>query len=176
MNKTNDKKILTIIAPKDFRDEEYLIPKKILEDNNIKVVNASIKAGNCKGSLGAKARAEISINNVNDKDYDGVMFVGGSGARIYIDNKRAHEVAVNMYSDGKIISAICIAPAILAKSGILKGKKATIFPAHANYLDEGGANYTKSDVEVDENIITADGPKSAGKFAKIIVDKLAKEK
>ena len=168
-------KVLMVIAPKDFRDEEYLIPKKIFEDNGLRVVTASKNAGMCLGSIEAKVQAQKTIDEIVESDYDALVLIGGTGARVYFDDNVLKKIILNFYNKGKIIGAICIAPAILAKAGILGGKKATIFSQHSQYLKQGGAIYTKSHVEVCKNIITADGPTSACEFAKNITGKINKD-
>ena len=70
------------------------------------------------------------------------------------------------------MAAICIAPAILAKAGILFGKKATVHPSGIDYLREANAICTEADVERDGNIITANGPVAASLFGQAIVDQL----
>ena len=57
----------------------------------------------------------------------------------------------------------------MAKSGILKGKRATVFPGDSKELINNGANYTAAPVERDGNIITAAGPQAAGDFGEEIV-------
>ena len=65
----------------------------------------------------------------------------------------------SMNEKGKYIGAICAAPMVLGKLGILKGKKATCYPGFEKYLD--GAEYTADMVTVDGNIITGRGPAAA---------------
>ena len=60
---------------------------------------------------------------------------------------------------------------VLASKNLLKGKKATCYPAQA-FVNAMGENYTGSAVEVDGNLITANGPKSAMEFALAICEYL----
>jgi len=69
---------------------------------------------------------------------------------------------------------IPVAPAILAKAGILDGKQATSWPGVKADLQSGGAGFTGEDVTIFQNIITADGPDSAKKFGEKIVEALSK--
>ena len=66
------------------------------------------------------------------------------------------------------ISAICAAPSILGKKGILKGRKATCYPGFDKYLE--GADYTAGAVEKDGNIITARGAGVAVQFGLKLVE------
>ncbi|MCM8818064.1 MAG: DJ-1/PfpI family protein [Candidatus Omnitrophica bacterium] len=162
---SQDRKVLMIIAFENFRDEEFLIPKNILEKNGIVVDVASLKKGIAKGMLGAKVNVNLTFEEIEVKNYEGVIFVGGTGSQTLFNNSYAIKLAQDFYKNKKIIGAICLAPGILAKSGILRGKKATCYSSTTDILKENGAIYTGKDVEIDGNIVTGNGPEAAEKFA-----------
>ena len=174
MEKLEGKKILMIIANNNFRDEELLVPKGIFEKEGVKVIMASSLLKESKGVLGAIAKPDILIGNVNVNDYDAVIFVGGGGSSEYWENEQAHKIAKTTFEKGKLLGAICIAPVTLAKAGLLKGKKATVWKSEAGRLCEMGVIYTGAGVEIDGNIITANGPQSAKKFAEAFINALVK--
>src|SRR4030067_631187 len=62
---------------------------------------------------------------------------------------------------GKVYVSICIAPVILANAGLLKGKRATVFPSGLESLNRGGAVYTGGDVEGEGKMIKRCGPTAA---------------
>jgi len=161
-----------IIAPRNFRDEELFDTKEELESSGNSVVIASTKTDTATGMLGGTAKPNITIDDVNVGDYDAVVFVGGSGSSIYFNNQKAHEIARAANDSGKLVAAICIAPSTLANAGLLKSKKATSFPSEEGNLRSRGANYTGKPVEKDGNIITADGPRSAREFGRMIAESL----
>ena len=169
-------KALFITAPENFRDEEYFMPKDILKSAGVEVVTASTKIGHLNGKLGGVTKSDITIGDVNYKDYDLATFIGGPGASVFFDNSTAHAIADNMLKDNKIVSAICIAPVTLARAGILKNKKATVFIDGKDDLTKNGAEYieTKTDVIIDGNIITAPGPEVAEKFGRILLKAIQK--
>ena len=115
-----------VIAPINFRDEELFNTKIEIEKAGFKTVLASIKEGVCVGTNGGKAFAEIDIDQVISSDYEAVIFIGGSGSRVYFSNKKSHQIAKEMYQQGKIVSAICIAPVILGEAHLLNNKKVTV--------------------------------------------------
>ena len=165
---------LFIIAPKNFQDEELFVPLEILKNAGIETTIASRKTGICRGSLGGETEAAIGLNQLNAEDFDAIIFVGGSGSEIFFENPAAHLLAKKAFESEKILAAICAAPAILARAGILKNKNATVFPSPdlEKILKKGGANLTKNEIEVDGKIITASGPAAAEKFGKKIVELL----
>ena len=169
------KKVLMIIASKNFRDEEYIKPKEVLSKAGAQIITASSSKNVSQGVLGAKVKPDILISEVEDAgDYDAIIFVGGAGSQEYWDNSTAHKIAKEAAAQNKVIAAICIAPATLANAGILKGRKVTAFPSVKTQLVFKGANYTGKTVEIDGNIITGSGPESAEDFGKAIAKALAK--
>ncbi len=171
------KKILFIIAGKDFRDPEYFIPRQILEQAGYQIFTASdIQKGKTAiGTEGGEVPIDLNIGEVDPADFDMIVFVGGSGALKYLDNPLSYGILKSAQKNGKFISAICIAPVILAKAGILNGRKATVWTSDmdksaAKILEKNGAIYQKGSVTRDKEIITADGPASAEEFGKALAD------
>ncbi len=115
------KSALLVIAQEVFRDEEYAEPKRILESRGAKVTTASVAAGRCVGKLGMHATADISVAESVGKPWDAVAFVGGAGASVFFDDADAHALARGVLDSGGIVSAICIAPSVLAHAGLLEG-------------------------------------------------------
>jgi protease I len=168
------KKAVMIIAEDNFRDEELFVPRKVLEDNGIEVTIASTSLGLAKGVMGGSAQPDILVNDIKMKDFNAVVFVGGGGSSQYWNDPIAHKIIQEAGAGNKVVAAICIAPVTLAKAGILKGKRATVWSSEAGQLKAAGAIYTAYPVEVDGNIITASGPGAAGDFGEEIVKALEK--
>jgi protease I len=168
------KTVVMVIAQNEFRDDEFFLPKEILEKNGIEVKVASTSLAEALGSLGGVYKPELLLKDVKADDFHAIVFVGGIGATQYLDDPLAHKLARDFLNSNKIVSAICIGPVILAKAGILKGKQATVIAPEADKLKEAGAVYTAKAVEKDGNIITADGPGAAKEFAEALVKALKK--
>ena len=165
-------KILMVIAPVNFRDEEYFEPRKIFEKKGFTVITGSISLVECEGMLGAKVMPDIKITEkIKPDDYDAIVFVGGMGVTQYWDNEIIHRVIKKFYKHKKVIGAICLAPGILAKAGILKNKKATVFPAEValSIFKQNKVDYVNKEVVVTGRVVTANGPAAAKKFGNAIV-------
>lgn len=169
------KKALLIIASQKFRDEEFLQPKKILEDAGVEVTVASSSLETATGMLGAKVKPDILLEDVRVDEYDAVVFVGGSGASEYWSNPLAHSIAREAEEKGKLLCAICIAPVTLANAGLLKNRRATVFGSEVDKIKAGGAVYTGAGVERDGKIITGQGPEYASEFGKAILEALEQD-
>ncbi len=171
-----EKKAVMIIAQNNFRDEELLHPKNILENSGITVKIASRNIEEASGMLGARVIPDMRLQDINVQDFDAVIFVGGRGASVYWNDPVAHKIANEAYLASKVVAAICIAPVTLANAGLLKGKKATVWPSEARALTSKGAFYTGKPVEMDGLIITASGPAAADEFGKRIAEVLTSER
>jgi len=164
--------ILMIIAPERFRDEELFIPKEEFEKDGHTTIIASTTKGSCSGSRGGSADAALTLDEVKTEDFDAVVFVGGGGSKVYFNHPEAFRIAKEMVEKGKIVSAICLAPVILANAGLLKGKNATVSGTEAGTLVSHGARYCGPGITVDGNIITANAPKSSRLFGQKICERL----
>lgn len=166
------KTVALVIAEKVFRDEEYQVPKEILQAAGVQVLTVSTTLKEAHGKLGMKVKPDKLLTDLSATDLDALIFVGGGGAEQYFNDKTAHELVNDVAGQGKIVGAICIAPVILANAHLLQGRTATVFPDGATILKEQGAKYTGASVEVDNNIITGNGPAASEEFAKALVSLL----
>ena len=168
------KRVLIVIASQQFRDEEYQVPRKLLEAAGAKVTVASSKLAPSTGMLGAVVTPDVLLKDAKAADFDAIVFVGGSGAKEYWSDPTAHSLAKEFHAKGKPTSAICIAPVTLANAGILKGKAATSWPDVVSMVAAKGATMKSQGCVADGNVITADGPESAEAFGKALVKALVK--
>ena len=78
---------------------------------------------------------------------------------------------LELFEQGKIVSAFCHGPWVLISSGILKGKKATCYPGIIDDLKNAGAIYLDQAAVVDKNLITARHPRDVTDLMKAILAK-----
>ena len=170
----SNKKVAMVIAFRDFKDEEHFVPRKILEEAGAEIIVVSDKVGIACGSEGGETEADIKLGDLNVSEFDAIIFAGGPGALNHLDNDDSYRIVREIVDQDKVLAAICISPVILAKAGVLSGKKATVWtnPLNKNpkkILEENGAEYQDKDVVIDGKIITASGPQAAEKFGREIV-------
>lgn len=173
------KKAALVIAFRDFRDEEYFIPKQILEGAGLEVKTVSTQTGLAIGSLGQKTQVDLILTDFNPVNFDAVIFVGGPGCLDNLDNENSYRVLNETVTQDKLLASICISPVILAKAGVLSGKKATVWSSALDKtsiktLEENGAIYQDDQVVQDGKIITANGPSAAEEFGQMILETLSK--
>lgn len=172
------KKILMIIAPENFRDEELFVPKRIFEEAGASVEIASSRSGPIRGMLGGTATPDLLLAEAGAEKYDAIVVVGGSGSPAHLwPDETLHRLLREADRQRKIIGAICLAGAALARAGLLNGRSATIYKTRDS-LDEYlrvGAIYDSRDVVVDDRYVTASGPRVAREFGETIVEWLRRD-
>lgn len=169
MKTLTGKQVVMIIASRDFRDEELAEPFALLTQAGAKVTVASSKKAPAVGMLGKTVTPDLLLADVKATNYDAVVFVGGGGAQEYFADATAQRLAQDSVKAGKLLGAICIAPAILANAGVLKGRQAVCFPSVVPILKKGGATVPAQDVVRDGRLVTATGPQAARPFAQALV-------
>jgi protease I len=165
--------VVMIIAPEDFRDEELFETQRELQAADHVVTIASARPGPCRGVRGGSALAELGLDAVTPERFDAVVFVGGPGARQLYDDPRAHAIAQGFRGDGRVVGAICVAPVILGRAGVLRGRRATVFSSESELIGADGASYTGDPVTVDGTLVTASGPAQARAFGRAVAEAIA---
>lgn len=113
---------------------------------------------------------DMHISKIDKQAYDMVVLPGGPGHGKLEACRELMEMVDNYHAAGKYVAAICAAPSILGKRGLLHGKKACCFPSFEKYLE--GAEVSFDKVCVDGNVITSRGMGTAMDFALAIVEAL----
>lgn len=145
-----------------FEETEALTTVDILRRGGVVVTTASLTGRQeviSKNKI--YVRADAMFDAVKDEKFDIIILPGGT---LEIANHGGLQELVKKYnSEGKLIGAICAAPAALGKAGVLHGKTAVCYPGLETHLE--GANIGRNIVETDGNITTAKGPAVTPFFA-----------
>jgi len=171
-----NKKVLLIIGHQDFQPVEYGTPKMILEQAGVEVITVSDLPGTAVSSIITKsAKIDLTLEEINAVDYDGVFFIGGQGAHDFLENELSYKIAREALKAGKALGAICYSTRILAHARVLKNKKATGWDGDdelSGILKKAGAEYIRQPVVDDGKLITAVGPPAAESWTKKILEKI----
>lgn len=157
-----------------FEECEGLIVVDILRRAGIETIMASIMDRlEVKSSRNIKVQADLCAEVIDYSTADLIVLPGG---RQGIKNLAKSEIVVQqckIFAKEKYIAAICAGPSILARLGLLNGKRATCHPDFEN--DMIGAELTGESVTSDDNIITAKGLGATFEFAFELVKTLVGE-
>lgn len=160
------KKILVAIAP-GFEEIETITIVDILRRAGARVTLGATVEGVLKGSRGIKIEPDELLDTVLEKDFDLICLPGGQPGTDNLKNdERIEKILTRMQQEDKYIAAICAAPTVLQKAGILKGKSITCHPSIKSHFD----SYIKDRVVVDGKVITSQSPGTAMEFSFKLVE------
>lgn len=200
--------------------EEFASPYYVFKDAKVDITLASPKGGQPpldpksdepdfqtvateRFKNDAEAKSELAntskLSDVSPEDYDAVFYPGGHGPLWDLaEDQNSISLIEAMYTSGKLVAAVCHAPAVLCKANtkdgalLIKGKSATGFSNTEeaavqltdvvpflleDELKAKGANYSKADdwhphVVTDGNLITGQNPQSSEQVAKAVLERL----
>ena len=139
-----------------FEEVEALAPLDLLRRANVEVTTVGIGGDVIRGAHGITVHADIPDVMFADPKPDMVILPGGMPGSKNLDESRTVDTALKAaVRNNAYIAAICAAPMILGKRGILAGKQATCYPGFEQYLE--GATLSAEKVVTDGRIITAAG-------------------
>ena len=148
-----------IFIAEGFEEMEAIAPINILRRAKIEITTVGVGGLTVNGSHGIPLVADITDEELgNYSDIDMVVLPGGEqGVKNMEASQKVNEVIDYCAANDKFIAAICAAPGLLARKGLLTGKKATAFPGVEKELTD--AEVCDENVVRDDKIITG---KSAG--------------
>lgn len=169
-------KVLIIVSQENFQPAEYMDTRQELEKAGIEVKVATAFGRKAYASDGTSLHPDFAFKNVNLDDFKAIAVIGGPGALSLGRNADFLKFIQEADAKEKIIAAICVSPLNLAKAGLLRGKKVTVWcdlgKTQAREIAGYGAQYVNEPVVVDGRFITANGPNAAKDFGKKIAEVL----
>ena len=146
----------------------------LLRRANIDVVAAGLDKHPVVTSHGVTIVPDTDLDSaLKSGPFDMIALPGGlPGADNLDDDPRIAATLKQLLDDGKHVAAVCAAPRVLAKNGLLDGKNATAYPGFIDGGDFPQINSTGAPVVRDGKIITGRGPGAAMDFALELIEAL----
>ncbi len=149
---------VSVLVPlaEGFEEIEAIVPVDIFRRAGWRVVTAGLEPGPVVACRQTRHLPDALLADVIGESYDLIFLPGGlPGADHLADCSTLINKVWEHEAEGRWLAALCAAPRVLARAGILKGKKFTVHPtSHAEvepHLPTG------SRLEVDDHLITAIG-------------------
>ena len=167
--------MIAIFYADGFEEGEAIVPTDMLRRAGLEVKTVSITDSNkVVGSHNITIETDLIWDKFNPEEYDTLILPGGLRGTENLTNFTAlGEALKNHHAAGKLCCAICAAPSLLGKLGILSGKKYTCYPGFES--DSFGGEYQNNYVTHDGNIITARAMSASVEFAREIIKTLKPE-
>ena len=167
-------KVLMILAG-GFEETEAIAVADVLRRLNIDVTVAGLDSLEPAGTHGFTVKADALLEKCGGEPYDGVFLPGGMpGATNLLQSEAVLELVRRIDREGGVVAAICAAPLVLARAGLLAGRRFTMYPGFEQYL--GGMTPTGELAECDGRVVTGKGPGAVFAFAAKLAAALGKSR
>ncbi|MCW8945248.1 MAG: DJ-1/PfpI family protein [Sedimenticola sp.] len=148
----------------------------LLRRAGFEVVTAGLEPGPVIASRGVTLLPDKLLDEVMDQTFQMMVLPGGlPGADHLNDDPRIHKLLERISSEQGYTAAICAAPKVLARAGLLAGRRATAYPGVLDSLNLTNVSIDSSAVVRDGQVITSRGPGTAMDFALALIVILAGE-
>jgi len=159
-----------------FEELEAVTIIDLLRRAEIDVVTAGLMEGPVRASRNTVLVPDTLLESVMDQAFDMIVLPGGlPGAQRLEQDKRIHALLERHRAEDRFIAAICAAPKVLARVGLLEGKAATGYPGAVIWEDFPEVKLLQASVVVDGKVITSRGPGTAMDFALQLIESLVGE-
>ena len=167
------KKQIIIILANGHEEVESITQIDLLRRMGINVIIAGLGGKEIVGAHDVRITTDITVDQI-PAQFDGVILPGGyPGTTNLAESERVTSIIQDAYHKGLLTGAICAAPFVLDRAGVLEGKKFTCYPGVEKKIKSG--QFVEEPVVQDGNIITSRGVGTAIPFALKIIEYLLDE-
>lgn len=170
----------TVLVPlaQGVEELEAVTVVDLLRRAGIEVVTAGLDAASVKGSRGTVLLPDTTLDRAIEREYDMLVLPGGQPGATNLERDPRIIALIKKMAEGKrFTAAICAAPKVLARAGVLEGKRATSFPGVLNPAEWPRVQLENHAVVTDGKVTTSRGPGTAMDFALELIESLTgKEK
>ncbi|HFR3425799.1 DJ-1/PfpI family protein [Streptococcus suis] len=161
---------VAVMLANGFEEIEALAPVDIFRRADFQCDMIGLTSIRVEGSHAIKVEAD-SLFDGDLSQYDLIVLPGGMPGSINLrDDDRLIAELQKAVTNGKRVAAICAAPIVLDKAGLLDGRRYTCFPGKE--ADIASGSHVENNVVVDGPIITSRGAGTSLEFAYKLVDLL----
>jgi len=162
--------VLIPLAP-GFEEIEAVTLIDLLRRAAMTVIVAATMENPVRASRDVLVVADVTLDEVLHQDFDLIALPGGGkGADNLANDERIVRLVQKQYESGKWLGAICAAPKVLARAGVLQGKKVTSFPGALDASTD--IDWIDQPVVIDGKVVTSKGPGTAMDFALTLIELL----
>ena len=158
-----------------YESTEAVATAGILKRAKLDVKFVGVESKVVKSMFGLKIETDISIDEVYKSAVEAVVLPGGMPGTANLEKSdKVKEIIEFCFEKHILICAICAAPSILGKMGLLSGKVACCYPGFEKFLINASISY--DNVCIADKVITSRGPGTAIDFGLSIVSILKNKK
>lgn len=152
------------------QDAEFLYPYYRFQEQGYEVDVVASKANKTyNGKYGVPLTSNLSPDDVNMEDYDGLIIPGGKAPDYMRINKGLVRIVEQAFSLKKVVGAICHGAQMLIEANVLKGRRITCWKSIITDVRNAGAVFVDDEAVIDGNLVTSRSPGDLPSFCREII-------
>ncbi len=166
-----------VIVGDYFEDVEMLAPVDVWRRHKEEITIASLMhRKEVVSARGIEMKVDALLEDLNLSNYDFLFIPGGPGvSKILVNLIEVNKTIDYFVKNNKFVCAICAAPMLIGRLGLLKDKNFTVYPGFEKQIISGKYLRTKGAVR-DGNFITGKSMYYSIEFALLVIESLYNEK
>lgn len=158
------KRIAVLIGPQ-FHDEEATVPRDFFRQKGARVDLIGLDGARLTGKYNrVTLDPDLTIDQIKENDYDGVIIPGGGAPERIRLNEKALKFVRVFWHTGRPLGVICHGPQVLISARVLEGVTLTCFAGIRDDVQLAGAIYVDQPVCIDGQLISSRQPEDLPAF------------
>jgi protease I len=162
-------KRVAVLVENQYQELEVWYPYLRLKEAGFDSRLVGTGKGEYRSKVGYPAREEVSMDEADAADFDGVVVPGGYAPDFLRRHEKINSFVRAIYGKGGVVAGICHGGWVLVSAGVLNGKRATSFFAIKDDMLNAGAKWEDSEVVVDGNLVTSRKPEDLPAFMREMI-------
>lgn len=164
--------VLVVVPPEGFGDQILRYARSSLYNVHVGTLSVSTLTDEMvKGRLQDEFLVDAAIADARMENHSGILIAGSEGPENpLVGEARVLELIREAASDGKLIAAWGNAVGVLARAGVIKGRKVTGADSQRRAVAAAGAKFTGRQVEVSANVVTARDEGAGMRFGQALAE------
>ncbi|MFP4662787.1 MAG: DJ-1/PfpI/YhbO family deglycase/protease [Bacteroidales bacterium] len=170
---SEDMKKVAVITGEGFQDAEAYMPIGYLTNRGVDITVIGVEKKEVKSyNSDFTIMIEKTPGEVSTETFDALLLPGGKAPAKLREHEAIVEFVKDFYESGKPVAAICHAPQILIRAGVMEGKTATSYKSVKEEMLDAGVDFVDDAPVTDGNLITARNPDDLAAFSKALWETL----
>ena len=172
---TESRKVIVVVALDNYQPKELWPVYDTLSSEGFYITVAGSETGTAKSGSDS-IEIDAAFSQLSAEGYDGIVVIGGPGVKTLWDNEELLSLISDIYDNGGVAAAICLAPLTLANAGVLKEGESACWFSDSDIngaMQQLGITDSGQEVTASGRVITGSGPGAADDFAYAVAEALS---
>ena len=163
--------VLVVVPPEGYGDQTLRYARSSLYNVHVGTHSVSTVAEDLiKGRLQDEFMVDFALAEADMARYSGILIAGSDGPATLANDAKVLQLLREAHAAGKLIAGWGNALEVLARAGVVKGRRVTGSAEFEQLARENGAKYSGRQIEVSKNVVTARDEGAGMRFGQALAE------